>query len=102
MFNGQFIHSIQKTQWDNDGSIEESSVRVRSICYVMVQRNKKYIGSYWLQRECIYICVFNKNENNVRGTILLYVDDLFITSNVECEVKAVSQALKNKYGGVTT
>ena len=47
------------------------------------------------------ICVFNKNVKDVRGTILLYVDDLFITSNVECEVKAVSQALKNKYGGVT-
>ena len=47
------------------------------------------------------ICVFNENENNVRGTILLYVDDLFMTSNVECEVKAVSQALKNKYGGIT-
>ena len=27
------------------------------------------------------ICVFNKNENSVRGTILLYVDDLFITSS---------------------
>ena len=37
----------------------------------------------------------------MNGTILLYVDDLLITSNTKSEVNAVADTLRNKYGGVT-
>lgn len=47
------------------------------------------------------ICVFNKRTEDIQGTILLYVDDLFITSNVEKELYNVAEKLKNTYGGVT-
>ena len=47
------------------------------------------------------ICVFNKRTEEIQGTILLYVDDLFVTSNVEQELYNVAEKLKNAYGGVT-
>ena len=46
-------------------------------------------------------CVFNKIREDQIDTILVYVDDLLLTSRSQVELNAVADALRSRYGGVT-
>ena len=47
------------------------------------------------------ICSFDRVRGNTTDRILVYVDDLFITSRDEQVLKYIADALKTSYGGVT-
>ena len=46
-------------------------------------------------------CVFNKIRGGLVDTILVYVDDLMLTSTEQSVLDAVAEALRVRYGGVT-
>ena len=46
-------------------------------------------------------CVFNKIREGQIDTILVYVDDLLLTSRSQVELHSVANALRSRYGGVT-
>jgi Reverse transcriptase (RNA-dependent DNA polymerase) len=46
-------------------------------------------------------CVFNKVSDGVTNTILVYVDDLLLTSAKQSNLDMVAEALRKRYGGVT-
>ena len=46
-------------------------------------------------------CVFNKVSDGVTNSILVYVDDLLLTSAKQSNLDMVAQALRERYGGVT-
>ena len=46
-------------------------------------------------------CVFNKKRESQIDTVLVYVDDLLLTSRSQVELHAVPNALRSRYGGVT-
>jgi Reverse transcriptase (RNA-dependent DNA polymerase) len=45
-------------------------------------------------------CMFNRDNGSSHDTILVYVDDLFITSKDQSALDAVAEALRKRYGGV--
>ena len=45
--------------------------------------------------------VFNKVRGEATDTILIYVDDLMLTSNSQVQLDTVADALRVRYGGVT-
>lgn len=46
-------------------------------------------------------CVFNKIREDQIDTILVYVDDLLLTSRSQVELHSIANALRSRYGGVT-
>ena len=46
-------------------------------------------------------CVFNKVSDKKTNTILVYVDDLLLTSSKQSDLDMVANALRDRYGGVT-
>ena len=46
-------------------------------------------------------CVFNKFSDGKTNTILVYVDDLLLTSSKQSDLDMVANALRDRYGGVT-
>ena len=48
------------------------------------------------------ICSFDRVRGDTTDRILVYVDDLFITSRDEEILQSIADALKDSYGGITT
>ena len=48
------------------------------------------------------ICSYTRNRNESVDTILIYVDDLFMTSDSNYVLTTIADALKLKYGAVTS
>ncbi len=46
-------------------------------------------------------CVYNKVSDGKTNTILVYVDDLLLTSSKQSDLELVANALRERYGGVT-
>ena len=46
-------------------------------------------------------CVYNKVSDGETNTILVYVDDLLLTSSNQSDLELVANALRERYGGVT-
>ena len=49
-----------------------------------------------------YLCSYTRNRNGSIDTIPIYVDDLFITSDSNDILTSIADALKTKYGTVTS
>ena len=54
------------------------------------------------QRNPYDVCSFQRVNEGATDRVLVYVDDLFITSKTELTLKAIADSLKSKYGGVTS
>ena len=48
------------------------------------------------------VCSFQRLNEGITDRIIVYVDDLFITSKTERTLKAIADSLKSKYGGITS
>lgn len=46
-------------------------------------------------------CVYDKVSDGKTNTILVYVDDLLLTSSKQSDLELVANALRERYGGVT-